>query len=483
VIKLIEDILNDLRHNTKNEFSYARYYRNRGDILIKLENAISETEAKSFFRDLKELEKNEPKIPENLIDEIKNHLPDIKINFISIFLQSDSYYLLWLFNAIKIDNKSLLSKISQEIYKLSAVTRGGINIYKRNGWMIHVLYGYQLINYNMARGCPPDTIDWPKNTDIMFKELKYYYNKLTSVGKIIINIGYFLHDIGVIDSVQNHSKNGPNHVPIILKELNIKPELLKKYDIHLDYFDLEDILKILVEYHTLINRVGGEYSDKAIADEMIKIKFRLSRSENLLKFFQEDFLIMIMIIGIADLIAVDDYLINFEEYKKILLSFEFIQSIINGKKLERPIFGVALSRIKMMVKEKYFDDINPHINCYSKVFDFKKDIFIEIIYNIYKIEYGVAALKPMDDPRIAIKILFIISKIIKYKFGVEQAKSTHIIFDSSIDVEKLKNIFEKITPEWVDMLIKNDAKTIYLDKLEIMLASNSDYNLLIIKTL
>jgi hypothetical protein len=478
---LIEDIINNLRKNTNSKFSYAKYYRKRGDLLLKLESLISEDETRSFSSALRELEKNKPKFPEDLKNKIASNLQDVKENFFYVFLQPDSHYILWSFNEIEISDKSLLSNISQEINKLSAITRGGINIYKKNGWMIHVLYGYQLINYNIPRGCLPDTINWPNNINTIFSKLKNYYDKLTPLDKIILNIGYFLHDIGVIDGVQNHSNNGPNHVPIVLKELNINGEQLKKYGIDLDYLDFEEILKILVENHTLINRVSGEYSDKAIINELIKIKSRLSRNETLAKFYQNDFPITILIIGIADFIAVDDRLLNLGEFKKIMQSYEYIQAIISGKRPERSVTDVALSRVRVMVKEKYSDDIDYYINYYSKTFDIKKDLFINIIYNINRIEYGIATLKPMNNPGIAVKILFIISKIIRYKLGVDQAESTNVIFDSSLDIDFLKNIVEKITPESLDRCIEDESEAIYLDNLAMILSIKSDCNFINIK--
>jgi hypothetical protein len=480
---MIEDIINILRINVNNDFSYAKYYRNHGDLLSKLEKSPTEKEKLPFRIKLSELEKTKPKIPEKIRNRIKNELEDVKEDFIYLFLQPDSYFLLWLFNEIEINDKSILSAISSVINKLSSVTRGGINIYKRNGWMIHVLYGYQLINYNIPRGYLPDTISWQNNLNVTFVKLMEFYNNLSPDYKIVLNICYFLHDIGVIDGVQDHSKNGPKYVPIILKDLNINREQLKRYGICIDYLDLEEILKILIENHTLINLVSGEYSDEAIIEKMILIKYSLSKNTTLCNFYHNELSIMLFIIGVADFIAVDDCLFNLEEFKKILQSYEFIQAIIGEIKLERPVTSIALSRVRVMVKQQYFNCIDSSINNNAIAFNLNRDTFMEIIYNIRRIEYCIAILKPMNDPGISIKILFILCKIIKYKFGVDKAKSTKIIFDSSLDIALFKKIVEKITPECLDKQIENKQDTLTFGELIIRSNNNLNDNIIVIRIL
>lgn len=73
----------------------------------------------------------------------------------AVFFEPDSSMILWFLQCTRKGKKSLLASINSYIAQIAMITRGGINTYKRNGWDVHVLYVYQLVNYNFSQDVIP----------------------------------------------------------------------------------------------------------------------------------------------------------------------------------------------------------------------------------------------------------------------------------------------------------------------------------------
>ena len=124
-------------------YEYDKFYKNSSN---KLRNIIDEKE-------LINQRKREREYLQNTLhlDKVKIDLEGLKTNFVEILKNENSHQLLWLLNSKYLDNtysKNYLDEVSPIILKSNQVIKGGINVYKINGWMTHTLY-YERITRNL----------------------------------------------------------------------------------------------------------------------------------------------------------------------------------------------------------------------------------------------------------------------------------------------------------------------------------------------
>lgn len=183
-------------------YEYDKFYKNSSN---KLRNIIDEEE-------LINQRKKEREYLQNTLhlDNVKISLDKLKTNFTEILKEENSHQLLWFLNSKYLDDtysKNYLDEISPIIFKSNQVVKGGINTYKINGWMTHVLYVYQIVNYNIAKNIVPINFDEnSKNYMIdIIKELHEIYYTLNTTLRFILKLFCFVHDIGVVESEKDHA--------------------------------------------------------------------------------------------------------------------------------------------------------------------------------------------------------------------------------------------------------------------------------------
>lgn len=417
-------LLNLLNSKCIYEFDYPSYYHKRGEMINKGERDII------------------PMYPNELMSyyhQFKLERDDIK----EIVFNKNGYAVLWYLNSICTNNVSLLNSASVLFEQSDKVIRGGINVYKQNGWMTHVLYVFQLISYNFASGKIPSYFALSsEELKIKFKMLHEIYVGLNKSSQLLLNILALIHDIGVVDGVQNHDKDGEKYVVTILDDLNITPQTLVDHGIefHFNYF--VELLKILVANHTLINKVSSEAGDNCIHDIVIKIKERLEKEgsekdDN--NFIFSDLAGILLLIGMADLIAVDDSLFSVEKFELAYSSYLFLNNLFLNHHTYRDKKCVALMRLHEMLYESVYRDLETDSNSYFLDKNIKSDLFWERLYNIYKFEYSTAYLKPLKSLQSVLFIINAIFETLSLKFGNDIFEKCIIRFDASMN----SNLFVK----------------------------------------
>lgn len=183
-------------------YEYDKFYKESGN---KLKNIIDEKELTNQRKKEREYLQNSLHL-----DRVKINLEELKTNFIEILKEENSHQLLWLLNSKYLDDtysRNYLDEISPIIFKSNQVVKGGINVYKINGWMTHALYVYQIVNYNIAKNIVPVNFDEnSKNYMVdIIKELHEIYCTLNKTLKFILKLVCFVHDIGVVESEKDHA--------------------------------------------------------------------------------------------------------------------------------------------------------------------------------------------------------------------------------------------------------------------------------------
>lgn len=384
---------------------FERFYRNKA-LGLECQEEIKNTYVEELYQN-------------GYIENKDIDLDKLQESPFSLFEDKESHYLLWLCHCIVYDGKSLLSWINDYINNISNITRGGINTYKRNGWTVHVLYVYQLVNYNFAYNVLPVATKWDFNAKSIIDSFGNEYRGLTNEAKFILKIACFMHDIGVQIDVNDHELLG---VPLVEKNyslLKISDKSLLNNNIQFTKEELVFILKIIVGNHQLINHIAAEVSDFVIFKKICEIKSMVA-SENVKKFFTNEFSNVMYLLGAADMMAVDDLLLSEIKFDEITEAKEYIQRIIVSNDYIRDYKRYGIRRLKCFLNDSLKNV--PDELIMSMIYENKcnTDQLLQFMYEVQGICYGVAAIKPMNDFPLTIKFIcalyrMVIKRTVDYK--------------------------------------------------------------------
>lgn len=404
-------------------FDFPVYYRNRGRFITQKSNNIP------------------PLFPEDILEyRYASTINGTDVR--DLLFDPNGHSALWILNASLKDDRSVLDSVSRLFEESNRVVRGGINVYKQNGWMTHVLYVYQLISYNFAQNIIPtsfmDKSDELKNC---FHKLSEIYNAFSMKSKFVIKTLALIHDIGVVDGVQHHDKDGGKYVVEILESLDINSAFINQLDFDLDYDSLAKMLEVLIENHALINKVSSEDGDECIKEKVDSIK-----SQTILgvdrKIDFTDFANIYLLIGMADLIAVDDSLFTVKKFELAYSSFKFLDALFNNHELNRPINTIALHRLSEMISETVYNDLEHETEAViKKSINTDVNSFWANLYNVYKFEYSTAYFKPLKSlPGVVNSLLDLFATAAERNDSLEQCI---IRFSSRMNSELFKKaVFE-----------------------------------------
>lgn len=361
--------------------------------------------------------------------------------FAKLFFDKDSHWLLWVCRCLYRENRSILSYLNEYISKICKITRGKLNTYKLYGWDVHILYVYQLVSYNFPRCIIPTAYSWSFDVSYIFKYFFDIYCSLSIDAKFILKIGSFLHDIGVTLSVKDHEKKGVPLTEYYYCELGIDDSLLNQYNISLNITEIIVALRAVVGNHQIINQVSSEASDKYIYEKINTAKKSFEFSRRLLELYNKDFVGIMSILAVSDMMAVDDSLLSMEKFEEIKEANSFLEHIITYNDYKRDFNVYGLKRIVSFLK----DELKPIANevilgllqneCSSS-----KNV-IDFIYNVKNMSYAMTAIKPLGDIVKTVRLIEVCLEI--YNLSEIPLQELVIKFDPNINNERLEIILEQ----------------------------------------
>ena len=240
-----------------------------------------------------------------------------KNEFANLFFEEDSYWLLWVCKCLYNDQNSILSILNEYIAKVCKITRGNLNTYKLNGWDVHILYVYQLVNYNFPKCIVPNAYSWNFEVNNIFRHFHNIYQSLSHDAQFILRLGSFLHDIGVTLGVKDHEIKGMPLTEQYYCEIGINKSLLNQNSVNLEEIEIIEAIRAMVGNHQIINQVSAEASDRFIYEKMNIIKKYFSFSKRLIVLYNKYFVGMMSVLAISDMIAVDDSLLSEEKFQEL----------------------------------------------------------------------------------------------------------------------------------------------------------------------
>lgn len=400
-------------------YEYDKFYKNSSN---KLRNIIDEKEL------INQRKKEREYLQKTLhLDKVKIDLEELKTNFFEILKKENSHQLLWLLNSKYLDDtysRNYLDEVSPIILKSNQVIKGGINLYKINGWMTHALYVYQIVNYNIAKNIVPVNFDEnSKNytVDIM-KELHEIYCTLNKTLKFILKLFCFVHDIGVVESEKDHAVCGKKYVEEIIKDLKITQKFLDINKIDITVENLIKTIKAMIEYHIIYSLLSGEGSD-AFVENNYK---RFLQDINEANVDQRDISKILFLFTIGDIIAVNEIIFDEAKYRRLKETYQFFNEITEGKPHTRNMQEVALERLSDLTGETdktKIKNVVDKVNIESK--NNSKE-FLENLYNLEHFFHFVAIMKSLNNMEYTIKLINYLIQLIIQKEGKDAIKDTTI---------------------------------------------------------
>ena len=393
-------------------YQYDRHYK---EVALKLKNK-KENETK----DIANQERSK------LSELIKIHvdLKELKKKFIDLILNENSYKYLWILYSKYEDEENYIDKISDILKKQNRVIRGGTNTYKMNGWMAHTLYVYQIVNDNIANNKELSNFKGDVKSKNQIQELNKIYNKLDKESKFVLKIFTLIHDIGVLDGVKDHDQNGMKYVEKALEEIGVTQKVLEKNNIKINFQDLIQTLKIVIKHHTLITSLSTEGSDKYVENSYRNLINAIPNVGSIKVNIPK----ILLLLAYADVIAVDDSLMNEEKYNRVIEGYCFFESVTHNKIPAREKEKVAIERICDMVGKVTYEVLKNSLDNILEKYGINKSGFIQDMYNIKIMRFAGALMKTVNNPELTIRIYHEIFDIIGQTENKESLKDYTIVF-------------------------------------------------------
>lgn len=383
-----------------------------------------------------------------------------KLEFGSIFMEDDSSYLLWVCRCTYIKKNTLLSLLNEQIKLLSSVKRYTLNTYKRVGWDIHVLYVYQLVNYNFLYNIIPKSVEWKFDIKKIISFFHVLRSGLSCNADFLIKIGCFIHDVGVTIAVKGHESLGVDLVDKIYEQLQVSHNYLSQNNITLRYEDIIVFLKVIVGNHQLINQVTAEASDEYIEEKMKFIKKQLSYCKATKKIYYDEFVEMMMLLAVADLMGVDDLLLTEFKMTEIFESYNYLKMIVEEKDVRRDPQIYGAKRTIALLPERYKQKGDEELKRILDMFGCRQNEFFSFIYNVKYMSYVMAAVKALDNIELSIKLLISCMFICEKE---QLGEKIVIEIDPNISIEKLSAILSKFS---LTDIINGNSKMSYIADIE-----------------
>jgi hypothetical protein len=350
------------------------------------------------------------------------------------------------------NNESFLLKRFPMFGKTNLVKREGLNLYKRDGWCTHVIVGLFISNICIPESKTPPTISIvSKDASTYFEEIfPLLFRELDCDDLLLYKIGTLIHDLGVIDGVDNHDKKGIKYVGLALEELGINVSWLKEIDSKWTIEEFTKALELFVGQHTLVSKVYSELGLKALIEIIISEFLAIgSYSKIYQDWVTKKSIITLALFLVGDIGSVREELLNKISLKKILESISFLNSIIdnpNNSKNDYENYGLH--------RMQTFLDIDSEEQVKNIIFEMISNSkqFLSDIGSIQRLDYLLTYTKQIADYKGIICFLIRLISILNDNDNWKKSEWREVNFSPNISMDWVRKISDYETCNWHDYL-------------------------------
>lgn len=407
----------------------------------------------------------------------------IKQNFLDLLMLPESSKILWLLHGpspFSENSTSILTEISPSLAAIANIVRGGPNLYKLSGWLIHVLIGYGIVTYYIRKGELPNTIEWPPQVRQFIKyRMQPMYESLDVEDRMILHVGILGHDIGVAVDITNHEIHGVPLVQSYLQELNINENKLKQKCSNLSFPDFVWAVQAVIRFHTFTNRVAIEYSKDRSAAEIALLMNSASSSSWRVSFIKEKFAYMLFLLAIGDLIAVDDTLLNERKVEEMTKGYDTVLSILNRNLHVTNETEEGFIRFRGFLGDRNQITRKELEGLISK-FGYNPDEFFTKFYKIQEFNFALSLVRYLPSTATTVLIFLIIFRFIDENLGSRSDfySTVCVIFDHLLDTDTLTSFLAKFSKpdELSELRLSTSSGVCNLGDIELIILKDHSEN-------
>lgn len=428
---------------TQLDFDFHAYFRNR---CLRLQ------ESSNHHLDLREptLRPAETIASEVFREFALCNINVIKQNFLDLLMLPESAKILWLLHSTSLfsgNSTSILTEISPSLAAIAHIVRGGPNLYKLSGWLIHVLIGYSTVTYYIRRGELPNTIEWsPQVRQFIKYRMQPMYKLLDVEDRMILHVGVLGHDIGVAVDITNHEIHGVPLVQSYLQELNINENTLKQKCSNLSLPDFVWAVQAVIRFHTFANRVAIEYSKDRSAVEIANLVDSASSISWRMSFLEEKFAYMLFLLAVGDLIAVDDTLLNERKVEEMTKGYDTVVAILNGNLHVTNETDEGYIRFRGFLGDRN-QITRKELEGLISSFGYNPGEFFTKFYKIQEFNFALSLVRYLPSAATTVLIFLIIFRFIDENLGysIDFYSTVCVIFDHLLDTDTLTSFLTKFS--------------------------------------
>ncbi len=375
-----------------------------------------------------------------------SNLELVRQNFLDVLMSPNSADILWHLYCTPAESSTALGILSPSLGRIEPIIRGGPNIYKLSGWMVHVLVGYEIVTKRIPEGVPPPSIDWPSEIANFFKKtLQPMYHSLDDVAKIVLHVAMLGHDIGVSKQILDHHIHGVPLVPAYLDELTIY-ETLARCHPELSFTDFIWAVQAVVEFHAFLSKLGREYNlqySKECVDPFLESS---KQSGWRVAFANKDFASILLMVTVADIIAVNDDLFSERKVRELTESYELFKRLLNNSYNQIDRGSGGYDRFKSFLGDHAQNEARSSFDQLIQSYDFDHDEVWQQIYDIREFNFAISFLGHFPYALDALLFVLLILYFIDSFLGIDHSdfNIVKVQFDPQINPEIVQPDLEKI---------------------------------------
>jgi hypothetical protein len=317
---------------------------------------------------------------------------DVRAQLPAILLSDDGLVWLWFLHEVSPyrGSRRAIYHYMPILEPLESVRRGGLNVYKRYSWTMHVLAAADVVWRCIPAGVlPPSAPDEARDD---FGGIRDLYLALQSDARKLLRLGCILHDIGVRDGVEDHPRKGVPYVAGALTDFGGSQEFL------IAAADIPTIIEAFVAEHTLLSKINGELSPGMIRNAFDPWVEKCS-TDRAREFVRRELPTVLALFVSADLVAVDGKLLTARSVRRLRSAPAWMSALHP----EREVDGAV--RIANLLDE---DDDAVRSALQERHRDSGE--LLEILAAADALDYAVGVLKPLRDVSIAVAILLTLAR-------------------------------------------------------------------------
>jgi hypothetical protein len=375
--------------------------------------------------------------------------------FIRDYLTDEDWAYIVYLSYFTIDDESILLKSFPLFKATHSIKRGGLNLYKQDGWCTHVITGLFISNICIAEKTFPLTIpDIEEESKLIFqKQLPQLFGELNADDLLLYRIGTLIHDLGVIDGVERHDYKGIKYVRPALAELGIDADWLLKINSGWSIEELTFALELFVGQHAFLSKVYSEYGLHLIRTVLSK---EFSRSGIKTKFLpgwlSEKSLLSLALFIIGDIGSVRDELLNAQCLKKIIDSEKLLKELLNEPDNIREDYEkYGLNRLKDFLEidnEKVIRNLVAAIESQTQR-------FLYDLGRIQKLDYFLTYIKQIPEKSDRVKFISRLLNFLNNNPAWKRSNHQQLNFATNISMNLIHSIYSKENNKWEGDLTKH----------------------------